>query len=97
LEAIGCHYIRLTGTGVHGIQASGLLATRMTLGHFIFLFRSELVRTIRWGGKPEKIVDVDKDGCKFFGPRRSFALYLDKVLTLIRFAGVTYFAPILPQ
>lgn len=60
-------------------QASGLLAARMTLGHYIMLFRTEAVRSIRWGGKPEKVVSVDKDGSKYFGPRRSFALYLDKV------------------
>lgn len=59
--------------------AAGLLVVRMTLGHFILLFRPEYVRTINWGGKPEKTIESTEDGARYFGPRRSFKLYADTV------------------
>ena len=55
------------------------MVVRMSLGHYIMLFRREYVRTINWGGKPEKTIESTEDGAKYFGPRRSFKLYTDTV------------------
>ena len=54
---------------------AGLLAARMTMGHYILLLRGEHIRTVNWGGKPEKTIEEDDEGLKYYGPRRSFALY----------------------
>jgi len=42
-------------------------------------FRPEVSRTVRWGGRPEKLRLTSDDGSVRIAPRRSFAEYLEKV------------------
>jgi two-component system, chemotaxis family, sensor kinase Cph1 len=57
--------------------ASGLLALEISKVHndYILWFRPELVRTITWGGDPNKPVEVVSDGSLRMSPRKSFAMW----------------------
>lgn len=69
-------------------QMAGLLAARMTMGHYILLLRPEHIRTVNWGGKPEKTVEEDDEGLKYYGPRRSFALYSRTVCHVVTYCSL---------
>lgn len=60
--------------------ASGVLAISLgTQGeHVIVWFRPEVVRTVRWGGDPEKVVEAAVDGLRL-SPRRSFEVWKQSV------------------
>lgn len=59
--------------------ASGLLAVRLARSrpNYLLWFRPELVRTVSWGGNPEKSVEPDATGR--LSPRRSFAIWRETV------------------
>ncbi|MBP6766634.1 MAG: GAF domain-containing protein [Reyranella sp.] len=54
--------------------ASGLLATRVSTspGEYLMWFRPEQIRTVTWGGDPQKPYEVGNDPSDL-SPRRSFA------------------------
>lgn len=59
--------------------ASGLLAVRLARlrPHYLLWFRPEWVRTVHWGGNPEKPAEPDESGR--LSPRRSFAIWSETV------------------
>jgi diguanylate cyclase (GGDEF)-like protein len=63
------------------LDASGLMAIKFGLQgqNLCVFFRTELVREVRWGGRPEKVEQVAADGSIYLEPRRSFDLWLETV------------------
>jgi light-regulated signal transduction histidine kinase (bacteriophytochrome) len=61
--------------------ASGLLALEISKVHhtYILWFRPEVLQTVKWGGNPNKPVEVQDDGTVRFSPRKSFALWQQTV------------------
>lgn len=61
--------------------ASGLLALEISKVHqnYILWFRPEVLQTVRWGGNPNKPVEVWEDGTPRLSPRKSFALWQETV------------------
>ncbi|MEL7237449.1 MAG: ATP-binding protein, partial [Planctomycetota bacterium] len=58
----------------HLDTAAGILVIPFENGDAVCWFRPEHVRTIAWGGNPEKAVEVDRtDGTVRVSPRKSFA------------------------
>ncbi|NJL63813.1 MAG: GAF domain-containing protein [Methylacidiphilales bacterium] len=61
--------------------ASGLLALTISKTHrnYILWFRSEVIRTINWGGNPNKPVEIVENGELHLFPRKSFAMWQETV------------------
>lgn len=61
--------------------ASGLLALEISKVHqnYILWFRPEVLQTVKWGGNPNKPVEVQGDGTVRLSPRKSFALWQETV------------------
>jgi chemotaxis family two-component system sensor kinase Cph1 len=61
-------------------ESSGILSKRIALGgpDFVIWFRSGIVKTINWGGNPEKPVEAAASGERI-SPRRSFDLWKQTV------------------
>ncbi|WP_316848060.1 GAF domain-containing protein [Pedobacter psychrodurus] len=47
-------------------------------GDYVICFRPEVIQQIKWGGDPEQVINVDKDGTNYH-PRNSFKLWLQTV------------------
>ncbi|MCG6134249.1 MAG: ATP-binding protein [Nostoc sp. LLA-1] len=62
--------------------ASGLMAFSISKSqkNYVLWFRPEVVRTIDWGGNPNKPVEVKSNGSVRLSPRKSFALWKETVL-----------------
>ncbi|MCU0544419.1 MAG: GAF domain-containing protein [Oscillatoriaceae cyanobacterium Prado104] len=62
-------------------QASGLLALEISKVHhnYILWFRPEVLQTVKWGGNPNKPVEVLAGGTLRLSPRKSFALWQETV------------------
>ncbi len=68
-------------------NAAGVLAVPLSAGYqdFVLWFRGELVRTVTWGGDPEKPMTGDpsaapgQSGFAQLGPRESFAAWAQEV------------------
>ena len=60
-------------------SSAGLLAVRLddSFTDFVLWFREERIRTISWGGNPEKSLVIDADGPRI-EPRRSFARWIEQ-------------------
>jgi light-regulated signal transduction histidine kinase (bacteriophytochrome) len=60
--------------------ASGILALTLAqeAGDYIFWFRPELLQTVTWAGKNEKVQKME-DGQLFLSPRQSFAAWSQEV------------------
>ncbi|MCJ8210852.1 GAF domain-containing protein [Mucilaginibacter sp. RS28] len=60
--------------------ASGILAIPVDAdkGNYIICFRPEFVKTVSWGGDPEKAINFEPDG-KAYHPRNSFKLWQQTV------------------
>ena len=58
-------------------KASGLLVLQISQvqHYFILWFRPEVLQTINWGGKPDKVIRVDENGELRLCPRKSFELW----------------------
>lgn len=69
-------------------SASGILACRLSreLGEYIIWFRSELIHTVNWAGKPEKGMNYDSNGILHITPRKSFETWSQTV----RFTAVPW-------
>lgn len=61
--------------------ASGLMSCTLSkeLNEFILWFKPEIKKTVTWAGNPDKPVEIDNDGISRLSPRRSFALWSQKV------------------
>lgn len=61
--------------------ASGMLALAIakTQKHWILWFRPEVIQTVKWGGNPNKPVEVDKNGSLHLSPRKSFKMWQETV------------------
>lgn len=61
--------------------ASGLLALSISKlqKNYIFWFRPEVLQTVKWGGDPNKVVEVEQDGSLRLLPRKSFELWQETV------------------
>ena len=61
--------------------ASGLLAVQVAKPQrsYILWFRPEGVQEVHWGGQPDKFVVQEEDGAYRLHPRRSFALWKERV------------------
>ena len=64
----------------HSSNAAGMLAIPIsrTPRDYVVLFRSELIRSVRWGGDPRKPVDYGPNGPRL-SPRESFAEWQELV------------------
>ncbi len=60
----GSENLRETGTGILAVSISKLYNS------YIFWFRPEVVRTVRWGGDPRKPVEVDGTGAMRIHPSK---------------------------
>jgi two-component system, chemotaxis family, sensor kinase Cph1 len=62
--------------------ASGLMALSISRSqkNYVLWFRPEVVRTVDWGGNPNKPVEVKKNGSLHISPRKSFELWKEAVL-----------------
>ncbi|MFB2736236.1 ATP-binding protein [Umezakia ovalisporum] len=62
--------------------ASGLmvLSISKTQKNYILWFRPEVVRTVNWGGNPNKPVEIKENGSIRLSPRKSFELWKETVL-----------------
>ncbi|RCJ31607.1 cyanobacterial phytochrome A [Nostoc minutum NIES-26] len=62
--------------------ASGLVAISIskTQKNYVLWFRPEVVRTVNWGGNPNKPVEVIANGSIRLSPRKSFELWKETVL-----------------
>ena len=47
-------------------------------GHYIILFRREMLRDLRWGGEPDKAVSRGADTLRL-SPRKSFAVFVESI------------------
>jgi light-regulated signal transduction histidine kinase (bacteriophytochrome) len=70
----------LKGTEEHAATCAGLLAIPISRSprDYVVLFRSELVRSVRWGGDPHKPVQYGPNGPRLT-PRESFAEWKELV------------------
>jgi two-component system, chemotaxis family, sensor kinase Cph1 len=61
--------------------ASGVLALEISPIHrnYIFWFRREVIQTVNWSGNPNKPVEVAADGSLRLSPRKSFALWQERL------------------
>ena len=61
--------------------ASGMIALAISRANrnYILWFRPEVLQTVRWGGDPNKPVEVSDDGEARLSPRKSFALWQETV------------------
>lgn len=61
--------------------ASGMLALVIakTQKHWILWFRPEVIKTVNWGGNPNKTVKVEENGNLHLSPRKSFELWQETV------------------
>ncbi len=61
--------------------ASGLLSTTLSnqLSEYILWFKPELVQTVLWAGKPEKVEQRQEDGGIRLSPRKSFEKWSQEV------------------
>lgn len=61
--------------------ASGVLALEISRIHnnYILWFRPEVIQTVKWGGNPNKPVEVQLDGNLKISPRKSFKLWQETV------------------
>ncbi|MEO0371338.1 MAG: HWE histidine kinase domain-containing protein, partial [Pseudomonadota bacterium] len=57
---------------------AGVLALSLSPGRIFCVFRDEIVRTIKWAGKPERRWET-YDGAERLAPRSSFSVYLEKI------------------
>ncbi|MCW6508045.1 GAF domain-containing protein [Hyphomicrobiales bacterium BP6-180914] len=64
----------------YGSLASGLLAIPLTRAprDYLLFFRKELPQVVRWGGNPNRPVEVTEHGGRI-GPRKSFAAWREEV------------------
>ena len=55
-------------------QASGLLVLMLSreMNEYLLWFKPEQIKTVFWGGNPDKAVTVDEDGSNRLSPRKSF-------------------------
>ncbi|QLE57070.1 ATP-binding protein [Nostoc sp. TCL26-01] len=62
--------------------ASGLIALSISKSqkNYVLWFRPEVVRTVDWGGNPNKPVEVTANGGVRLSPRKSFELWKETVL-----------------
>lgn len=62
--------------------ASGLMVISIskTQKNYVLWFRPEVVRTVNWGGNPNKPVEVIANGSIRLSPRKSFELWKETVL-----------------
>ncbi len=70
----------IDGADAFAQQAAGLLAIPISRSprDYVVLFRSELVRSVRWGGDPHKPVEYGPNGPRL-SPRESFAEWKELV------------------
>ncbi|MBD2604613.1 GAF domain-containing protein [Scytonema hofmannii FACHB-248] len=61
--------------------ASGMLALAIAKSqkHWILWFRPEVIQTVKWGGNPNKPVEVDGNGSLHLSPRKSFEMWQETV------------------
>jgi light-regulated signal transduction histidine kinase (bacteriophytochrome) len=61
--------------------ASGVLALEISRAqrNYVLWFRPEIIQTVKWGGNPNKSVEVLDDGQVRMSPRKSFALWQETV------------------
>ena len=61
--------------------ASGVLALSISQipKNYIFWFRPEVLQTVKWGGDPNKPVEMAQDGSLRLSPRKSFDLWQETV------------------
>jgi light-regulated signal transduction histidine kinase (bacteriophytochrome) len=61
--------------------ASGLMSCAISreLNEYIFWFKKEIPKTVKWAGNPDKPVELNSDGLLSLSPRRSFEVYLQEV------------------
>jgi two-component system, chemotaxis family, sensor kinase Cph1 len=61
--------------------ASGVLALEISKVHrnYILWFRPEEIQTVKWGGNPNKPVEVEANGSLRMSPRQSFDLWQETV------------------
>ncbi|MEZ4791695.1 MAG: ATP-binding protein [Flavobacteriales bacterium] len=54
--------------------ASGMMSTTLSnqLGEYLLWFKPELVHTVDWAGRPEKVAEPQEDGGVRLSPRKSF-------------------------
>lgn len=67
----------LPWAAAHSGEASGLLAIRISAvqHHYLLWFRPELVKTVRWAGEPEKVIEANLS----LRPRNSFSEWKETV------------------
>ncbi|MCF4102735.1 ATP-binding protein [Gillisia sp. M10.2A] len=60
--------------------ASGLLSIKLgnTNKDYLMWFRPEILKTVHWGGNPEKKAEI-KDGVQYLSPRKSFERWSQEV------------------
>ena len=61
--------------------ASGMMSCALSreLNEYIFWFKKEMPQTVKWGGDPQKPVEVDGGGLLSLSPRRSFEVWTEEV------------------
>ncbi|MBW4569909.1 MAG: GAF domain-containing protein [Tolypothrix carrinoi HA7290-LM1] len=61
--------------------ASGMLALAIAQSqkHWILWFRPEVIQTLKWGGNPNKPVEVKENGSLHLSPRKSFKMWQETV------------------
>ncbi len=61
--------------------ASGLMSCALAreLNEYIFWFKKEIPKTVKWAGNPEKPAELNAEGVMSLSPRRSFEVYLQEV------------------
>lgn len=61
--------------------ASGVLALEIsrTNRNYVLWFRPEMIQTVKWGGNPNKPIEVLNDGSVRLSPRKSFDLWQETV------------------
>ncbi len=62
------------------VAASGVIALEVARGpaSYVLFFRPETLQTVKWGGNPEKPVEVTDDGYKL-SPRRSLEVWKEEL------------------
>src|SRR5918996_924094 len=78
--ATDCIANLIPGASEYAATAAGMLAipiSRMPRD-YVVLFRSELIRSVRWGGDPHKPVEYGPNGPRLT-PRESFAEWKETV------------------
>lgn len=71
----------LPGALAYKEVASGLMSCAISreLNEYIFWFKKEIPKIVKWAGNPEKPVELNSEGVMALSPRRSFAVYLQEV------------------